>query len=525
MVLVQSVLRQVIAMAFKLLGFAALRRSTIWCAALAACLTSVPVESDARPRKSERARKPVVEAAAAPVIAPTAARGSSVLASLPAPAVAAARARPVSAVPLVAVVSLNAQSVTVYSGTDVVARSPISSGMSGYATPTGVFSIIQKARYHESNIYDNAPMPFMQRLTWSGVAFHAGRLPGYPASHGCVRLPDAFAERLFGMLKMGTRVVVAPEVAVPAPMLHAALPKPIYTAVPMLAEAPVVGPSVMGPNMTLASTAPGAPSGLSDQMLSPPQWAEHEKRRAQAALAEHQIEARRLLDVANQSAAAGDEARDQRLRVEREIVNFRSLLERARGQLERATDDEARMQATASMAAFEDALSDAAGAVARLVELERTLIDRSFVDARAARSAEDAVERADAALKVASRGAEPITVFVSRADRRVQVRQGTHTILEGDVDIRDPQSPLGTHVLTAGPVIDRSEGLAWTGVSISDGAARGLSASAALSRITLDADIADAIGRRTWSGATMLISDQPASKETGKGTDFVILTR
>jgi hypothetical protein len=422
--------------------------------------------------------------------------------------------------PLVAVVSLNAQSVTVYAGTEIVARSPISSGMSGYATPTGVFSIIQKARYHESNIYDNAPMPFMQRLTWSGVAFHAGKLPGYPASHGCVRLPEAFAERLFGMLKMGTRVVVAPEVAVPAPMVHAALPKPIYTAVPMLAEAPV-----MGPNLTLASTAPNVSASLAEQMLSPPQWADHEKRRAQNSLAEHQIEARRLLDVANQSAAASDDARGQRQQVEREIASFRSLLDRARGQLERATEDEARVQATASITAFEDAIADASDAVTRMAELERTLSDRSFTDARAARIAEDAVERADVALKVASRGGEPITVFVSRADRRVLVRQGTHTILEGDVDIRDTHLPLGTHVMTAGPMIDRDAGLAWTSVSISDGNIRGDSANEALNRIMLDAEIADAIGRRTWSGATMLLSDQPASKETGKGTDVVILTR
>ena len=78
--------------------------------------------------------------------------------------------------------------------------------MPGHATPMGVFSVIEKQKLHHSNIYSGAPMPFMQRITWSGVAIHAGVLPGYPASHGCIRMPMAFAVKMYGWTKMGARV-------------------------------------------------------------------------------------------------------------------------------------------------------------------------------------------------------------------------------------------------------------------------------------------------------------------------------
>ncbi len=101
--------------------------------------------------------------------------------------------------PLLLVVSLGNQTVTVYDGTTKLATSPISSGMRGRETPTGIFSILEKNRYHYSNLYGGAPMPFMNRITNSGVALHAGQLPGYAASHGCIRLPYSFARNLFGI--------------------------------------------------------------------------------------------------------------------------------------------------------------------------------------------------------------------------------------------------------------------------------------------------------------------------------------
>jgi lipoprotein-anchoring transpeptidase ErfK/SrfK len=112
--------------------------------------------------------------------------------------------------PLVIVVSINRQKVTVYDSNGVFAESPVSTGMKGHSTPMGVFSVIQKHKFHHSNIYSGAPMPYMQRITWSGVAMHAGVLPGYPASHGCIRMPMAFAVKMWNWTKMGARVIVAP---------------------------------------------------------------------------------------------------------------------------------------------------------------------------------------------------------------------------------------------------------------------------------------------------------------------------
>lgn len=111
--------------------------------------------------------------------------------------------------PLVVLVSLDEQVVHVYRNGIAIGLSTISSGREGYDTPTGVFTILQKSKDHKSNIYDDAPMPYMQRLTWDGIALHGGSLPGYPASHGCVRLPLTFAEKLFSVTKRGDTVVVA----------------------------------------------------------------------------------------------------------------------------------------------------------------------------------------------------------------------------------------------------------------------------------------------------------------------------
>lgn len=105
-------------------------------------------------------------------------------------------------------VSIAEQKAYVFRGSALVASSPVSTGKRGHATPTGTFPITQKKVRHFSNLYDNAPMPYMQRLAQSAVALHAGHVPGYPASHGCIRLPRAFARKLYAMTDHGTRVTV-----------------------------------------------------------------------------------------------------------------------------------------------------------------------------------------------------------------------------------------------------------------------------------------------------------------------------
>ena len=110
--------------------------------------------------------------------------------------------------PMLVVVNLATQRLIAFRNGVPIGASTVSSGKEGYETPTGVFTILQKAKEHYSKTYDNAPMPNMQRLTWKGIALHAGKLPGYPASHGCVRLPSAFSSLLFGATSVGMTVVI-----------------------------------------------------------------------------------------------------------------------------------------------------------------------------------------------------------------------------------------------------------------------------------------------------------------------------
>lgn len=123
--------------------------------------------------------------------------------------------------PLYMVISIERQMVHVYDGDRLIGVASVSTGMKGHRTPTGEFSILQKRQWHRSNLYSNAPMPFMQRLTWDGIALHAGQNPGYPASHGCIRLPYAFARELFELTQIGTLVSVKSDQLSPVLMVDA----------------------------------------------------------------------------------------------------------------------------------------------------------------------------------------------------------------------------------------------------------------------------------------------------------------
>ncbi len=142
--------------------------------------------------------------------------------------------------PLIISVSIQNQKVRIYDANGFFAESPISTGMAGHPTPMGVFSIIQKHKFHHSNIYSGAPMPYMQRITWSGVAMHAGVLPGYPASHGCIRMPMAFAVKMWNWTKMGARVIVTPGEITPANFSHPLLATQKVVPQPVAAEEPKV---------------------------------------------------------------------------------------------------------------------------------------------------------------------------------------------------------------------------------------------------------------------------------------------
>ncbi|MEZ0471104.1 L,D-transpeptidase [Luteimonas salinilitoris] len=129
--------------------------------------------------------------------------------------------------PMVMVVSLDEQRAYVYRNGVLIGLSTVSTGRRGHETPTGVFTILQKDKDHRSTIYNSAPMPYMERLTWGGIALHAGGLPGYPESHGCVHLPSEFARELFDVTPMGMTVVIARDGEAPAAVAHPALLTPV----------------------------------------------------------------------------------------------------------------------------------------------------------------------------------------------------------------------------------------------------------------------------------------------------------
>src|SRR5260221_7329409 len=133
--------------------------------------------------------------------------------------------------PIMAIVSIQSQQVTFYDADGWILRAPVSTGTTGRETPAGIFAVLEKEKDHRSTLYDDAEMPNMQRITWNGIALHGGPLPGYAASHGCVRMPFGFAEKLFDKTRIGMRVIISPDDAAPGEFSHTALFVPNAEAV------------------------------------------------------------------------------------------------------------------------------------------------------------------------------------------------------------------------------------------------------------------------------------------------------
>jgi hypothetical protein len=147
--------------------------------------------------------------------------------------------------PLQIIISIADQRVSLFDNGTLIARSSVSTGTQGHPTPLGVFSVISKQRWHRSNIYSSAPMPYMQRITWSGIALHAGVVPGHPASHGCIRLKNDFAIRLWHLTKRGTRVIIAHDDVQPVEITNPHLFKPkAVSGSPEFQAATVAGTSI-----------------------------------------------------------------------------------------------------------------------------------------------------------------------------------------------------------------------------------------------------------------------------------------
>ena len=406
--------------------------------------------------------------------------------------------------PIMAVISLRSQQITVYGAQGWILRSPVSSGQKGRETPAGVFSVLQKEAEHYSNLYDDAFMPHMQRLTWSGIALHGGVVPGHPASHGCIRLPYDVADRLFDITKVGMRVIVAPGRVGPVAIAHPALfqPKADAAAIVAARAAEAEEAAANAENARLAAVAAGREAV---QAMTPVHTAENLKLRAEAQLAA----AERAV-----TSAASDEAKEQA--------------------------EDTKTKAAARVAELAEQLAEAKA------ELQPKL-DAVAAARDAAREAASARAVASEAARQVAHGLEPTSVFISRKTQHLYVRQGFRPILDIPITIQDADRPIGTHVFTA---MERAEGgndLRWSVVSLygahtDDGTAEAHDAppgdlgdetesiktdldgaKAALDRIAIPEETRDRIAELVSPRSSLIISDEPVSRETGQGTDFVVL--
>jgi hypothetical protein len=434
--------------------------------------------------------------------------------------------------PLMAIVSLRHQRITVYDAEGWILRAPVSSGQKGYETPAGIFSIIQKEAEHYSNLYDDAFMPHMQRITWSGIALHGGVLPGHPASHGCVRMPYGFAERLFDATKLGMRVIVAPNDVTPVEIDPPALfkPRPLADA-----GAPAgADPAVAAAPPHVDGVGPARPTLRSI---------------AAARVAEAQ-EAARKADEARLAAAQASTQAARAMMPVRVAENLRS---RAEAQLKAA---DAALAAAGTPEAKEQAEAARTQAQAKVAELEAQVAAAkaeaqpkadAVAPARAVAMAAEAARVAAAeAAREAERKAEPVSVFISRKSQRLYVRQTFQPVLESAVTIQDADRPIGTHIFTAVDNVKHDADLRWSVVSLDGGRADAVApephrpgpgggrdgapiatdlvgARAALERITIPQDVLDRLSEMMSPRSSLIISDEAASPETGRGTDFVIL--
>jgi hypothetical protein len=444
--------------------------------------------------------------------------------------------------PLVIVVSIDRQKVTVYDTNGVFAQSPVSTGMKGHSTPMGVFSVIQKHKFHHSNIYSGAPMPYMQRITWSGVAMHAGVLPGYPASHGCIRMPMAFAVKMWNWTRMGARVIVAPGEMSPHSFSH-----PLLASVRVPPQ-PVVS---LGPQTNVGDKAD---KGAAQTKAAEAKPIEAKPVETKTASADSVLELRTsvghtvMSDVTTGNAAAheeatapGDNARtaeaSDAAKPPAEDVAKPANADKPADKVEAGKSEP--VKTDAASAKTPDAPAPAVAASP----------DAKKDDSRVA-------EPAPAAKPEAPRRAGQIAVFISRKDSKLYVRQNFAPLFEVPVTIASSERPLGTHIFTAELDKTDSNALRWSVVSLpvsarsaareDDGrltrrqrgaavipvAAKPVTAkpvvtpdspAEALDRIAIPADTMAKINEMLTSGGSIIVSDQGISQgETGEGTDFIV---
>jgi hypothetical protein len=389
--------------------------------------------------------------------------------------------------PIMAIVSIKSQQVTFYDANGWILRAPVSTGVTGRETPAGVFAVVEKEKDHHSTMYDDAWMPNMQRLTWNGIALHGGPLPGYAASHGCIRMPYRFAEKVYDKTWIGMRVIVSPNDAAPVEISH---------------------PALFTPNAD-AIAAAAARAGTLTREAAEATKAAHEAKKAAAR-------------AARETASLRGSVRKLKLlktRADAKLALADKALAAAKTDEAKARAEERRQKASARAAE--------AG-----VQLDTTTANaQSKRDASV--TAKDALKAAEIKKAATAKAAneaklalEPVSIFISRATQKLYVRRNTHkrwpdggevfdASIEVPVTIRNPDKPIGTHVFTA--MARKDAGLRWTAVTIDNGD----EAKNALDRITIPPDVLDRIAPTASPRSSIIVSDEPLSSETNYRTEFV----
>jgi hypothetical protein len=386
--------------------------------------------------------------------------------------------------PLQMVVSIGGQHVTLYANGQRIEQARVSTGTPGHPTPLGVFSVIEKDRYHRSNLYDSAPMFYMHRLTWSGVAMHEGILPGYAASHGCIRLPTGFVSRLWQITKLGVRVVIARNDPVPYEFNHPKLFNPSLRPVAQL--------SATEPLEGLRSTA-----------------------------------AADARPVVLAQATATDAVEQARPSMQGEAPSQPAEVE-STGVTPPAQPTDAPTTAPATTPAVETG-----------AEPEK----REPTEAEPKKPAAPR-NRAGEPLKTSGQ----VAVFVSKREKKIFVRQGFVPVFDMPIEIANPEQPLGTHVFTAMEIQDGGTRMRWNAISMPaenlsrpvdvrggkrsrnvepvvahDGKAS--TAAEALDRIKLPPEAVERISELLTPGSSLVVSDHGLGRETGRYTEFIVLTQ
>ncbi len=453
--------------------------------------------------------------------------------------------------PLQIVVSIGNQKVTLFSNGVRVAQGPVSTGVPGHPTPTGVFSIIEKDRYHHSNLYSNAPMPYMQRITWSGVALHEGVLPGYPASHGCIRMSHDFAQKLWPVTNLGVRVIVAHHELAPVDFAHPKLfaPKLEPSEPAVAAGGGTDGRDVVGTIAMVQATVAeqgsaaidaAAPAGAkpwsdatsdreSAEMTTPPAQTTGPDGDVVAA------DAQPAQATETQPAQVSDEAKASGL------AEFIQSMEVAAPVAPSDAGDAPEMPQTSEPAALVPVVPEP-----RPTEAAPSGSD-AVKPAPTVDPAKPAAPPTKAADQPTKRGGQ-VAVFVSRKEQKIFVRQGFVPLFDVPIVIEQPDQPLGTHVFTAMEVIDNGGGMRWNLISVPAEPAASTeqrdtrkkskeapapavrakppaSAAQALDRIEIPQEAVDRIGEILIPGSSLVVSDEGLGRETGRYTEFIVLSR